>query len=93
MRWSEELELLNEERRRVLQTFERTAFIWDGRAGNKIETDDRALAEGRSAFARKQARMFRGIRSRCAQAWSDIPIYLESFGDKFDDGNDTDANL
>jgi hypothetical protein len=85
MRWSEELELLNEEHHRVLQTFEQTALRWDGRASNTIESDDVALSEGRSAFARKQAHMFRHIHSRCAQTWSDIPTYLQSFGDRFDD--------
>jgi hypothetical protein len=91
MRWSEELELLTEERRRVLQTFEHTASIWNKRATDRIETDSSALAEGRSAFARKQADLFGRIESRCAQTWFDVSTYLERFGDKFDDDNSAEA--
>ncbi|KAG0695574.1 hypothetical protein DFH29DRAFT_264856 [Suillus ampliporus] len=54
MCWAEEVELLKEEMRRVLQFFEWDAQCWDewGLGNTLQDTDER---EGRTAYAKRQA--------------------------------------
>jgi len=60
-RWEEEVRLLFEEQQRTLQFLEWHAIWWMDRT-NTIETSDKALAEGRRAYAVRQAELCHQIR-------------------------------
>ncbi|KAG6836052.1 hypothetical protein H0H93_011949 [Arthromyces matolae] len=79
MRWSEEIELLREEMRRIL------AFLmWDGnrwilRASVHIE-GDRLVQEGRAAYAQSQAAVRFELRKKFELLWKEVPMVLQFFG-------------
>lgn len=84
-RWTEEVQLLVEEMRRVLAFFESRATDWDGHTGEKTWSAARgdvgadcALIEGRRAYAQDQAAQFRGMREYCQNLWRFVPDYLMS---------------
>ncbi|KAJ7084767.1 hypothetical protein B0H15DRAFT_951268 [Mycena belliarum] len=63
-RWNEEMRLLEEEARRILVSFDYSAFVWDQRAmAINIDKMPEEAAEGAIAYAVSQARMFRKIKS------------------------------
>ncbi|KAG2101317.1 uncharacterized protein F5147DRAFT_812283 [Suillus discolor] len=71
-RWSEEVELLQEEMRRVLAFFDWHAAWWVERATSKtwlglIEN------EGAVAYAHRQAAIRRMMRDHCSSIWSVVP--------------------
>ncbi|KAJ7019902.1 hypothetical protein C8F04DRAFT_1275729 [Mycena alexandri] len=70
-RWEEEVEILAAEYQRVLVTFEHEAARWDERA-NRVPM---GLAvehlEGAVAFARRQAAIFRDLRARAEETWTE----------------------
>ncbi|KAJ7473239.1 hypothetical protein FB451DRAFT_1035635 [Mycena latifolia] len=64
-RWKEEIRLLEEESRRILVSFEFSAFVWEQRAqAVEITGIPEQAAEGAIAYAVKQARMFRDMKAR-----------------------------
>ncbi|KAF7364442.1 CxC2 domain-containing protein [Mycena sanguinolenta] len=78
MRYREEVDLLEEEMRRVLQFLEWRADWWTGLLGLRAgKQADAALREGHSAYAQKQAGYMRGMRERFAHLWRDVPRFLE----------------
>lgn len=87
MRWTEEIELLAEERARVLRFCQSASSVWDLRALHIFGHDTAVITEGRAAYAKRQAEMFRIIGGRCTKAWADIDAYISQFGDSFDDAN------
>ncbi|KAF5329091.1 hypothetical protein D9611_014283 [Ephemerocybe angulata] len=78
-RWAEEVELLEEEMRRVLATFEHRAAGWDEKAESSHSSDP-ALTEGRVAYAKGQAAQFRAMGQRCKELWALVPQYVASGG-------------
>jgi hypothetical protein len=68
MRWSEEVLLLWEEMRRVLQFLEWHAHWWEGRQ-TLHDGSSPELAEGMSAYACKQANIRRSIRTSFKHLW------------------------
>ncbi|KAF7349654.1 CxC2 domain-containing protein [Mycena sanguinolenta] len=78
MRYREEVDLLEEEMRRVLQFLDWRAEWWMSRVGlRSADQPDPAMQEGYTAYARKQAAYMRGMRGRFAQQWKDVPHFLE----------------
>ncbi|KAJ7022886.1 hypothetical protein C8F04DRAFT_1272079 [Mycena alexandri] len=70
-RWEEEIQILEAEYKRVLLTFEYEASRWDKRAEN-VSTDLAwAEVDGATAFARRQAAMFRDLRARGEITWTE----------------------
>ncbi|KAJ7779971.1 hypothetical protein B0H16DRAFT_1299968 [Mycena metata] len=63
-RWQEEVQLLEEEERRLLVTFEHNAFVWEQRGLAIPAGADVAFAQGAKAYAAKNARMFREMKER-----------------------------
>jgi hypothetical protein len=68
MRWSEEVLLLREEMRRVLQFLEWHAGWWEDRR-SLHEGLTSELAEGMTAYASKQANIRRSIRKSFNHLW------------------------
>ncbi|KAJ6536254.1 hypothetical protein B0H19DRAFT_1317890 [Mycena capillaripes] len=77
MRYAEEVELLEEEMRRVLQFMDWRAGWWTGLVGLRAGVQDEALREGHEAYARKQSGYMSGIANGCRDMWKDVKRYLE----------------
>ncbi|KAJ7029081.1 hypothetical protein C8F04DRAFT_1188013 [Mycena alexandri] len=66
-RWKEEIRLLQEEQRRVLESLEHEARKWEARAGRdviKVGEIEEGFAQGAIAYALRQAAMYRDIAAR-----------------------------
>ncbi|TFY55987.1 hypothetical protein EVJ58_g7906 [Rhodofomes roseus] len=80
MRWDEECDLLEEEMRRVRAFFkwhvdwwmDQVREDWDAAVGCTAEH-----AEGRRAYAHRQADLRRALLDYCTHAWRNIPEYLQ----------------
>jgi hypothetical protein len=93
-RWSEEVRLLLEEMRRVLQFLQWKASVWDMRAGflqqdleNAERTTDKLLGsrlllasriEGVRAYAYRQAHIQRVLYNYCRALWHEVPPLVVS---------------
>jgi hypothetical protein len=69
MRWAEEIELLQEEMRRVLQFFDWQANWWDEQQ-DRLVCETAAQREGLVAYAHKQAHIRRQLASRFRVLWT-----------------------
>ncbi|KAG0701864.1 hypothetical protein DFH29DRAFT_755534, partial [Suillus ampliporus] len=69
MRWVEEIELLQEEMRRVLQFFDWQANWWDEQQ-DRLICETAAQHEGLIAYANKQAHIRRQLASRFRVLWA-----------------------
>ncbi|KAG2104983.1 hypothetical protein BD769DRAFT_1612896 [Suillus cothurnatus] len=74
-RWTEEVELLREEMRRVCAFFDWHAAWWRDQAGRRIGLDVAKL-EGLEAYARRQAALRIMMRDSCVRKWSAVPASL-----------------
>ncbi|KAJ7161709.1 hypothetical protein C8R46DRAFT_1284049 [Mycena filopes] len=74
MRYREEVDLVEEEMRRVGQFTEQ----WRGLIGLRDVGTDEALQEGHRAYAHKQAGYTGAIAARFRKLWQDIPRFLSS---------------
>ncbi|KAJ7720540.1 hypothetical protein B0H16DRAFT_1336023 [Mycena metata] len=74
-RWQEEVQLLEEEQRRLLVSFEHNSFVWDqrglavGAAGGEA-----AFVQGANAYAVKSARMFRRMKEQAAITFTELKL-------------------
>ncbi|KAH7909550.1 hypothetical protein BJ138DRAFT_1197507 [Hygrophoropsis aurantiaca] len=75
MRWSEEVQILQEEMRRVLQYLEWHSSWWEAQGCNRIPSD-RQLADGLSAYANRQAYLRRNLAALFRELWSIVPALL-----------------
>jgi hypothetical protein len=75
MRWEEEVDLLQEETRRILQFFEWEALRWDEHVA--ASTDEVADHESRIAYARRQASLRRRLAQRFQDMWADTLSFLQ----------------
>ena len=66
MRYKEQVLLVQEEKRRVLESLERTALAWDARAPLGDTTEKQGLA----AYAARQAGMHRRLKAKFMSLWS-----------------------
>ncbi|KAJ8469822.1 hypothetical protein ONZ45_g16756 [Pleurotus djamor] len=92
-RWTEEVELLKEEMRRVIVTLQFRSRSWEARA-NASAVDD-ALHRGLSAYAHRQAHIQKNLANSFEGAWRSGK-FTESGADKdegcLDDDDDDDIN-
>ena len=75
-RWEEEVVLLFEEMQRTLRFLEWHGKWWMDRTGT-IVTTDKALSEGRRAYAECQAELRDQIRRSFSHMWRDANRFLE----------------
>jgi hypothetical protein len=75
MRYTEEIDLVEEEMWRVLQFLRWQRDWWEPWAGLRMHVDG-ALQEGQAAYARKQARYMHGLREHFKMLWRYVPQEL-----------------
>ncbi|KAK6988879.1 CxC2 domain-containing protein [Favolaschia claudopus] len=79
MRWTEEVDLLEEEMRRVLEFQKWKAEWWAALADQRqtVVASDSILNEGLTAYARRQSQIQLDLRARFQGNWRDIPAYIQ----------------
>ncbi|KAJ7795160.1 hypothetical protein B0H14DRAFT_2391995 [Mycena olivaceomarginata] len=78
MRYAEEIDLLEEEMRRVLQFLQWRADWWTSLVGLRAgKQEELALREGHAAYAGKQAGYMQGLRDCFEHQWRDVARELE----------------
>ncbi|KAJ6527489.1 hypothetical protein B0H19DRAFT_969948 [Mycena capillaripes] len=77
MRFSEEIDLLEEEMARTLRFMRWCARWWMGLVGLRAAVQDEASREGHAAYARKQSTYMSGIADRFQEMWKDVAQYIE----------------
>lgn len=83
-RWSEEVELLREEMRRVERFLHYRANCWDARVAQKgfpSPWTDAATLEGCQAYALEQAVQFRAIGVRFTHMWRYVDRFIQACGE------------
>ncbi|KAJ7769741.1 hypothetical protein B0H14DRAFT_3509403 [Mycena olivaceomarginata] len=83
MRYAEEVDLLEEEMRRVLQFMDWRADWWMALVGLRAGKQDEALREGHEAYAVRQAGYMRGIRDRFAAQWKDTAKFIADARERY----------
>ncbi|KAG1794813.1 uncharacterized protein HD556DRAFT_1474044, partial [Suillus plorans] len=79
MRWTEEVELLKEEMRRILQFLEWDAQRWDERGlENTLEDAGEDEREGRMAYAKRQASLRRMLAESFKTSWTDTLALVDT---------------
>ncbi|KAJ7813492.1 hypothetical protein B0H13DRAFT_1925396 [Mycena leptocephala] len=77
-RWTEEVDLLEEEMRWVLAFLEWRAGWWMRLVNQRPEVvEDVVLQEGFTAYARRQSQLQLALHARFQENWKDIPRYIE----------------
>ncbi|KAJ6545302.1 hypothetical protein B0H19DRAFT_1238233 [Mycena capillaripes] len=78
MRYVEEVDLLEEEMRRVLQFLHWRAGWWRSLVGLRDHLEPRApLREGQAAYGLKQAGYMEDLADRFQTSWKDVPEFVE----------------
>lgn len=75
MRWSEEVELLQEEMHRVLQFFQWQAEWWSEQ-GSTSPPHSPAQDEGLRAYSARQSLLRRQLATRCTHMWRFVEEYI-----------------
>jgi hypothetical protein len=70
-RWQEEVELLREEMNRAKRFFEFRSSNWSALVNSRPHDSpgDKAMAEGRCAYAHEQAAQFHRMHDSCISLW------------------------
>lgn len=95
MRWSEEVDLLEEEMRRVLQFLTWRAGWWDSQSDRR-GLEEGAQCEGEAAYAARQAAVQRSLHDSFVVKWAPLPELIrrgragESVGDVEDKWEDSE---
>ena len=77
MRWSEEVLLVHEEMRRVLDYMSWFVNWWTSHAVVPSITHDPYLSEGLTAYAAKQADLKLSLRNHFKMMWKDVQSWLD----------------
>lgn len=81
-RWSEEVDLLLEEMRRVIVYHEWECARWTSLVDTRFAGGDRAdYREGFNAYVTRQAAIRRSMRDFCRRGWRDVPDWVELSGE------------
>ena len=75
-RWEEEVILLQEEMRRVVQFLEWRSSDWFAKAGSRAGTVTPVILAGLSAYANKQGSVFHNLAVRFSQRWRSVLVSL-----------------
>ncbi|KAJ7081795.1 hypothetical protein B0H15DRAFT_786116, partial [Mycena belliarum] len=77
-RWAEEVDLLEEEMRRVSAFLEWKSAWWRSlKDGRGALTDDGGLREGLHAYAERQADIQDEMKARFQRNWASVPLWIE----------------
>jgi hypothetical protein len=76
MRWKEEIDLVQEEMRRVLAYLTYRAAWWDDRVGKRSNVPH-TLQCGISAYAKQQAWICRDLHERFQHNWADVDSWIK----------------
>ncbi|KAJ7215151.1 hypothetical protein C8J57DRAFT_1440578 [Mycena rebaudengoi] len=74
LRWSEEVQLLEEEMRRIVQYLEWQANWWTMRVGLREDKIDERQQEGDRAYALRQASLKRSLAASFAKKWEPLTL-------------------
>lgn len=85
LRWSEEVELLQEEMTRVLRFFSWQADWWEEQT-TRLSGLDLQQQEGIKAYAMRQAHIRRTMHANCVRLWADTEALLATWR-RFDSGH------
>ncbi|KAJ6470678.1 hypothetical protein C8R47DRAFT_1222567 [Mycena vitilis] len=96
MRYAEEVDLLEEEMRRVTQFLDGRADWWMSLVGLRAALQpDAALREGHRAYAEKQAGYTTALSARFSKMWKDVPEFLvglrRTYASLQEDDSDSDS--
>lgn len=72
IRYQEQIQLIIEEKRRVLESLKHDALVWDKREEESLE-DLSPEGQGRAAYAARQAAMRRSLATKFALIWEEVP--------------------
>jgi hypothetical protein len=76
LQYAEEVDLLEEEMRRVLQFLEWRASWWRAQIGVRAEGQSEELREGHVVYVHTQAAYMEGLRTKFQTQWKDVPTLL-----------------
>ncbi|KAJ6452905.1 hypothetical protein DFH09DRAFT_1351463 [Mycena vulgaris] len=77
MRWTEEVDLLEEEMRRILQFLEWRSTWWMAQI-NQRGLEEGPQLEGETAYATRQAKLQAALRDRFADLWKHLPGLIQA---------------
>ncbi|KAJ7120591.1 hypothetical protein C8R43DRAFT_1136756 [Mycena crocata] len=77
LRWTEEIDLLEEEMRRIVQFLSWRSEWWEGRVDLR-QLQDGPQREGETAYARRQAKLQVDTRARFLELWKDLPALIQT---------------
>lgn len=77
-RFSEEIELVEEEMRRTLAFLEWQAQWWRNQGGDLTHIIDSKTREGLLAYRERQSALRLGLRDRFQEVWKGVPKFLEA---------------
>ena len=92
MRFTEQIAIIAEEKRRVLVTLEGEACAWDARETLHRE-DTSPESQGKAAYAAKQATIRRKLKTKFAQQWQTLDLSAPGDEDDEDDLASADAAI
>ncbi|KAJ7077348.1 hypothetical protein C8R44DRAFT_655086 [Mycena epipterygia] len=76
-RWTEEVDLLEEEMRRILVFLEWKALWWREQMAGRPEELDEELREGLVAYAERQAVILEDMKTRFETSWIHVPHWIQ----------------
>ncbi|KAJ6613763.1 hypothetical protein B0H10DRAFT_2222002 [Mycena sp. CBHHK59/15] len=76
LHWAEEVDLLEEEMRRITQFQKWRAEWWDNLAGKRPPPHRMRLTNGNRAYARKQADIQRKLSAQFQDEWKDVADFI-----------------
>ena len=71
-RFTEEVELCNEEMARTIRFYQARSQEWERRA--QMSPDQ---AEAHKAYAHRQSSIYDNLRSHCADLWKEVPAHIK----------------
>ena len=74
LRFMEEVQLLQEEQRRVLKSLERDALEWERRAAVGANKECLILRQGAVAYASRQRQLMIALQTRFRQLWTGVGL-------------------
>lgn len=75
-RWSEEVQMLREEMRRIINSFDTKAHWWRRRAHRRTDAP-LAVQRGAAAYAMRQGDMFVAMAHSCAAKWYPFLVFKQ----------------
>lgn len=81
MRWEEEVELVQEEMRRILAYLDWQAGWWAEQESRIIDIEPEQR-DGLKAYTQRQAALRCMLHTRCCELWEEVPQFLAFWRDR-----------